>query len=44
MWRFTLPNVGSRKLPVDFRQALRYLWWSNTPKICQYLFIGKDAR
>jgi bifunctional non-homologous end joining protein LigD len=40
MWRFILWNVtgefrlylrktsGSQKLPVDFRQALRYLWWS----------------
>ncbi len=36
-----LPNVGSRKLPVDFRQALRYLWWTKTPKIYQYLFYRK---
>lgn len=40
MWRFILWNVsgefrlypcktsGSQKLAVDFRQALRYLWWS----------------
>ncbi|WP_234826276.1 hypothetical protein [Sinorhizobium meliloti] len=36
-----LPNVGSRKLPVDFRQALRYLWLTKTPKIYQYLFYRK---